>query len=217
VRIQAYPYYNGIQGTGRAEGPFQYLGASCSDTDGGINTEVKGTISWYENGYFANITDYCIDTTYLKEYYCSGTSNSSLIYNCKNIGPDYTCSNGRCYQIPNSCSDTDGGFKPLVKGTISGYQNGQTYSHTDYCISGTTLKEYSCSGTFPGNSTYNCKNYGPNYICYYGLCRQPSGGSRWDRPLGLTDGSESLMVFGVIAVVIIIAIFGFFKFYAKRI
>jgi hypothetical protein len=57
---------------------------------------------------------------------------------------------------PDSCSDTDYGFAPTVKGTVSGYSGGDPYSDTDYCLTNMTVREYYCSGTEPLYSDYNC-------------------------------------------------------------
>jgi len=77
---------------------------------------------------------------------------------------------------PNSCTDSDGGIKPLVKGTASGYYNGQSYSKTDFCNTTTYLTEYYCSGTNWRVWYYNCKNYGSSYICSGGRCYYGGGG-----------------------------------------
>lgn len=56
---------------------------SCSDTDGGFNVLVQGTVSGYEDGSPYNNTDFCItNTTMVNEYYCSGTRHYSSSYDC---------------------------------------------------------------------------------------------------------------------------------------
>jgi hypothetical protein len=78
-------------------------------------------------------------------------------YNCE-------CVNGYCNkvqilinktEIPNSCTDTDGGLKYNVKGTISGYYSDQPYTYTDTCT-GDLLTEYYCYTTEYGYNFYNC-------------------------------------------------------------
>lgn len=76
--------------------------------------------------------------------------------------------------IPDSCLDTDGGIVPTIKGTVSGYYQQNYYSKTDECTDITYLKEYSCSGTSWSTNTYNCKNYGSNYVCSDGKCTLPT-------------------------------------------
>ena len=69
---------------------------------------------------------------------------------------------------PDSCSDTDGGIDIFIQGIVSGYQNGDPYSDTDYCIDNTTLKEYFCSGTMPLDTDYPCSVNATH--CYNGAC-----------------------------------------------
>ena len=69
----------------------------------------------------------------------------------------------------DSCSDTDGGFNLLVQGTVSGYLDGDPYSHTDEC-NGTVLLEWYCSGggTQPAVWPFECA--GNFTTCSNGAC-----------------------------------------------
>jgi hypothetical protein len=71
---------------------------------------------------------------------------------------------------PRSCSDTDGGKVYTIKGTVSGYYIGNPYSYTDYCTSGTALKEYYCSSRRQYSTSYTCS--GTTNICVDGACVQ---------------------------------------------
>ena len=62
--------------------------------------------------------------------------------------------NATTTKIPDSCSDTDGGVKYDVQGTVSGYHLGKPYSHTDFCTSD-VLTEYYCL-IYYGDKIYNC-------------------------------------------------------------
>ena len=65
---------------------------SCSDTDG-WDVETQGLVSGYQGGNPYNFTDYC-NGTYVIEYYCSGTTPNSWLFNCE---WNYTtCVNGAC-------------------------------------------------------------------------------------------------------------------------
>ncbi len=64
---------------------------SCSDTDGGLNFGVQGTVSGYLNGNSYSYTDFCADPGAVYEYYCSGTKSLSVIGNCT-----ANCTNGAC-------------------------------------------------------------------------------------------------------------------------
>lgn len=70
---------------------------------------------------------------------------------------------------PNSCSDTDGGIKPLINGTVTGYLDNTFYSNTDACIDGTNLREYYCSGTYAFNTNLNCLT-NTTTVCSNGAC-----------------------------------------------
>lgn len=74
---------------------------------------------------------------------------------------------GTC-PIPDSCSDTDGGYVITVQGTVSGYSNENPYSFTDFCVSNSTLIEYACAGVDYYNTTVNCANQ--TSICLAGAC-----------------------------------------------
>lgn len=75
---------------------------SCNDSDNGLNFIVAGAILGYLNNQFYSIGDYCIDSSNLNEYYCSGNYGSSQQQNCGNdyYGANY-CSNGSVYRSFN--------------------------------------------------------------------------------------------------------------------
>jgi len=85
---------------------------------------------------------------------------------------DHVCEGGETYltchadcPYPDSCSDSEGGQIYNVSGTTSGYYSDAYYSHTDYCIDTSSLKEYYCSGSYEQNENHNCGTdyYGSNY------------------------------------------------------
>lgn len=70
---------------------------SCSDTDGGWNVMVQGTVSGYDNGSPYKYTDFCIEnSTLVMEYYCLGDSWGSSTYDCDTGNFTTSCSNGAC-------------------------------------------------------------------------------------------------------------------------
>jgi len=73
--------------------------------------------------------------------------------------------------ICDSCNDADGGWVPSVKGTVSGYYNGEPYSYTDFCMANTTtmLIEYYCIGTTYAYGNWNCAG-NITTICANGAC-----------------------------------------------
>ena len=66
---------------------------SCSDTDGGFVPTIAGTVSGYSGGAPYTNSDSCLNTTYLKEWYCRGVNATNSNYNC---GGNSTCVGGRC-------------------------------------------------------------------------------------------------------------------------
>ncbi|MFH1916802.1 MAG: hypothetical protein ABIJ21_06070 [Nanoarchaeota archaeon] len=71
---------------------------SCSDTDGGINLPVLGTVSGFYINQTYNYTDFCVDSDQLYEYYCGGNYQYGFATSCSGGNQtNYTgCSVGRC-------------------------------------------------------------------------------------------------------------------------
>ena len=73
---------------------------ACSDSDGGNNPFIKGTATvTYQNGSTGNFTDYCQNISSVHEYFCQGSSLSSVNFVCNTYG-DYICQNGACVVTP---------------------------------------------------------------------------------------------------------------------
>ena len=76
----------------------------CTDSDGGQNWLVKGTVSGRnQTGYF-NISDYCSSSTILKEGYCNNKNYAVISKNCVDLG-GYTCNDGKC-SVVNQTNQT---------------------------------------------------------------------------------------------------------------
>jgi hypothetical protein len=69
---------------------------SCTDTDGGFYPYVQGTVSGYYYGYPFSNDDICLNSTYLMEFYCSGTNWYSSNVSCSVFNAT-GCSSGACY------------------------------------------------------------------------------------------------------------------------
>src|SRR3990167_2255112 len=69
--------------------------SSCTDTDGGYNTESKGTVTAIDDIGTETITDYCTSSINLNEFLCESNGlYSGIAINCGADGG--TCSDGKC-------------------------------------------------------------------------------------------------------------------------
>lgn len=184
---------------------------SCSDTDGGNYPFTFGITSGYYNNNPFSHNDYCVDSSNVMEYFCSGDyeqnsqvscgtdtygdnycSNGSVFhdyydYFCSSgecdysVNPvwieecEYGCDGGECMGIPDSCSGTEGPYSNFVVevfGTVSGYFDEQYYSYDDYCVNGTVLKEYACTGAgYVYSASYDMDCVAMNFTaCVNGAC-----------------------------------------------
>jgi len=71
--------------------------------------------------------------------------------------------------FPDSCSDTDTGFVPEVRGTVSGTSNNQPYNLTDFCETSVVLREYYCIGNQAAGDSWNCDS-NLTLQCVNGAC-----------------------------------------------
>lgn len=168
--IVGYFVYVSLTGGANAGTGLASLKASCTDSDGGQNYEVKGVVS---KGANSN-TDICSAVTVLKEYFCSGNSIKSISYTCPS---DYKCSNGACVPscVPATCSSlgkecgtwSDKCNGNLDCGTCSGGNsctvNGQCLQSTDTCFDSDNGLSYSVRGSV--NGTLSGSPYGYTDSC----------------------------------------------------
>lgn len=157
---------------------------SCTDSDGGLNYGVTGTVSGFWNGNPFSYTDFC-SLKVLSEWWCPGGAPGFSNYTCP-----YDCLDGRCIAapsispspsvapspIPDSCSDTEGnGGNGFVSGTVYGYFNSIYYSFSDHCInSNTAVNEYYCSNKYAANTTIGCYYGCANGACFNGPSPSPT-------------------------------------------
>lgn len=120
------------------------------------------------DGYVGD--NYCLNESVYKDYrdyFCSSgecdyTDTPTLQEEC-----EYGCTNGTCNPMPDSCSDTDGGFVINVTGAVYGYDEGSPYNYTDFCNSTSMLIEYYCSGPQWTFTNWWCTN---QTTCQNGAC-----------------------------------------------
>ena len=126
----------------------------CTDSDGGINLAVKGTVV---SGSIEE-TDVCLQNGSLKEYYCEGGTLASKIVDCPE---GQHCLDGAC--IEHECIDSDGGQNPQEVGTTS--KGNESYD--DYCINSNTVKEYYCEHGIIKSKNIACAE---DELCKEGAC-----------------------------------------------
>ncbi|MCK5283236.1 MAG: hypothetical protein KAK00_07545 [Nanoarchaeota archaeon] len=142
---------------------------SCSDTDGGNVISVFGTASGYYNDVWYSDGDYCVDSSNILEYYCSGDYEQSSQQSCGTDGygssycigndiyqdlTDYFCASGECDsnvtpEFKQDCDDSDGyGSNYCLNSSV--YKDYNNY----YCSGGAC--DYSATPELVEECTYGC-------------------------------------------------------------
>lgn len=107
------------------------------------------------------------DGTDLDGQNCGSQGFSGGILNCNSACTGFDTSG--CFG--NTCGDTDGGYNLNVRGTISGEQDGDSFTHTDFCIDSSTIVEYYCHSVIgPASLTDNCL-VNETVTCLNGACQ----------------------------------------------
>lgn len=141
--------------------------ASCSDSDGGVNYYVLGSLTL--NGSINGGSDVCINETMIKEL------------SCKNSGPfwrdapcPFRCINGACVNRTNppTCYDSDGGSNIYWYGKT--YLDNNIFVGEDTCVNQTVIREWYCTGYDAQSSVFSCGEQ--NKYCTNGQCRNSTGG-----------------------------------------
>jgi hypothetical protein len=132
----------------------------CSDSDDGKYKDEYGTVEVDGESW----DDYCLDSTTVREYYCSSGEEAHVNMDCDS---GEACSGGECVDEEELCTDTDAGKEYDQKGEVD--YNSHTY--TDTCDSGyEDLTEYYCSGGEMKSVVYHCHNMFEFGGCYQGEC-----------------------------------------------
>lgn len=161
----------------------------CSDSDNGINYQIKGTISLGNTIY----TDRCITQEVLEEFYCAGSKVISQKYKCV-----YSCNNGACSSllakkttiqksIPQqqktqvqpqkqntiiTCIDSDNGIDTYKNGIVTISKNNNIIStSSDFCASNNILIEKYCK-FLTSNNEWKIEQFNYNCECTNGRCLQ---------------------------------------------
>ncbi len=147
---------------GSASSTVRRLTQPCSDSDGGIDLNKRGSVAVATNPFPR--TDSCVSPDLIKEYYCQGKKPASLVQQCPN-----GCSDGACKKAPSSsypvCTDSDGGRNYDERGTAISTDREESDVQTDSC-SGDRVREYYCQSTGRVGTDYHDCEYG----CTNGVC-----------------------------------------------
>jgi hypothetical protein len=149
--------------------PMMITEPTCNDTDGGQNEDTTGTVYGKTlGGESYSKTDFC-DFLDVIEYYCDEhKAPQSTAITCDD---DQTCKDGHCVHADyrRNCDDSDGGENVFEKGTVRGnFNSGTTYSYTDECVDGDTIREFFCADDHtPTDYKIDC---GDHQVCKEGAC-----------------------------------------------
>jgi hypothetical protein len=79
---------------------------SCTDSDGGVDAEEKGSLSGYVDGYpLAGNEDFCVDGATLREWSCKdNTAPQFRDIACSEVRSNYVCDKGACVAPPPTMS-----------------------------------------------------------------------------------------------------------------
>lgn len=112
--------------------------AECYDSDNGKNLLEQGTTQLRGTAQGQTLTDFCIGSTGVQEYYCE---NNQIKLESMTCPAGTMCQSGSCTSVV--CTDSDSGYDLLVKGTV---RLGNE-SYTDRCDGTANVIEYVCGTT----------------------------------------------------------------------
>lgn len=136
----------------------------CTDSDGGINSGLRGRVT---DG--SNIReDECSTYNVVKEYYCANNRLSDTLVQCQG---GYQCSGGVCIPQSQVCSDSDDGRTPNTRGRVTVTSTAITSNYDDVCVDDSTVREYFCSGNFQDSERVSCSS---SRRCEDGRCVEAS-------------------------------------------
>ncbi|MFH1510802.1 MAG: hypothetical protein ABIF10_03860 [Candidatus Woesearchaeota archaeon] len=128
---------------------------SCADTDNGRVVDVAGTCSGYLSGSTYSVTDYCLDPSTLREYYCSGVYQMTENIYCgsDSYGPYYCIANSMYHDLTDSfCAQGRCGLSvtPQMYADCDSYDGYGPY----YCNANSVYRDYLDSYCSQGNCLY---------------------------------------------------------------
>jgi len=130
---------------------------NCTDTDGGINYTLKGTLTTP----VTTKTDNCYNGFYIDEYYCSPSEPGGYTYNrvsCKTFGSNWVCYDG-------ICSNTTGTIS--VTFNVRDLETSASLSGIEYTIVKVIGYQEVASGTVSGGTVTVSLQPGYEYQVYF--------------------------------------------------
>ncbi|MFA6461355.1 MAG: hypothetical protein WCV90_03745 [Candidatus Woesearchaeota archaeon] len=140
---------------------------ACSDTDGGKNLSVKGTVKGiFGNGQLGSKSDQCVNSTQLYEWSCNVDGNHVMLdsLQCQTNGG---CKDGACVNLGCTPSTVANGTVGAYPGCAINCSYGFALSN-GACVKVACNSNADCPATFTqscniSNNQYNFKN--ASYIC----------------------------------------------------
>jgi hypothetical protein len=153
-----------LPGYGCSDGQCNPLAFSCTETDSGNDTSLRGkTVVVRGLATLSEDSDICIDDQEIREYYC--IMNGSSDYSEFPCESGKKCMDGRC--VRSDCTETDDGRDIYHAGTTVR----DDASNEDSCMDFHTVREYYCYGDEMRDDDISC---GKGYICNEGKCVEGS-------------------------------------------
>lgn len=174
---------------------------SCSDSDGGTDLTIKGTVTATgADGKVNKSTDFCSGTANILEMSCNTNNMNKTSWESCPLGS--SCKDGACV-----ADEDDGPSTPTVKCTVSNSpattskKNKVTCTNgtvvEDFCIDNSTLSDYKVKKDLISQSTIKC---GAGKICSNGLCKKkPVSDEGADLSCTDSDGGIATAVKGSIS------------------
>jgi len=154
----------------------------CVETEAGdislfdtrINYYSRSTLIFQKSQGRNSITESCVNSTHLREYYCNGLEPYEVLYECPN-----GCVDGACNSSAPFCFEYDNGVNYYVFGGISNtMSDGSGGTAYDSCINLTYLNEFYCNPDFSRSmKAYECPNGCMAGACISEIVQVPVGSS----------------------------------------
>ena len=139
-----------VSGTSCKNGVCSNPPQTCTDSDGGSNSLVRGTVTITASNGTTTYTDICSTGTSVYEYFCSGNAVSSGSVSC---AAGYSCSNGACVAAP-ACTQSNYCVGSDLYVIYSNCSSSFVLSCANGCNNSTNYCNNTCTDSDGGNNIY---------------------------------------------------------------